>query len=72
MGESLNQPSRVREEGPRGCKLLLVGSKRGVVKSEVEVPYEKGPANTGRAPALYGKVGGLAGFVGVKGREGGP
>ena len=23
MGESLNQPSRVQEDGPMGCKLLL-------------------------------------------------
>ena len=26
MGESLNQPSRVREDGPTGCKPLLSGS----------------------------------------------
>ena len=27
MGESLNQPSRVRDDGPMGCKPLLPGSK---------------------------------------------
>ncbi len=27
MGESLNQPRRVQEEGPTGCKLLLYGKK---------------------------------------------
>ena len=27
MGESLNQPSSVQEDGPMGCKLLLRGDK---------------------------------------------
>ena len=27
MDESLNQPSSVQEDGPLGCKLLLVGNK---------------------------------------------
>ncbi len=27
MGESLNQPSSVQEDGPMGCKLLLYGDK---------------------------------------------
>ena len=27
MGESLNQPSRVREDGPTDCKPLLSGNK---------------------------------------------
>lgn len=27
MGESLNQPSSVQEDGPMGCKLLLCGDK---------------------------------------------
>ena len=27
MGESLNQPSRVEEEGAKHCKLLLPGNK---------------------------------------------
>ena len=28
MGESLNQPSRVKEDGLMGCKLLLQGNKK--------------------------------------------
>ena len=31
MGESLNQPSSVQEDGPMGCKLLLYGDKVGHV-----------------------------------------
>ena len=27
MGESLNQPSSVRDDGPMGCKPLLIGNK---------------------------------------------
>ena len=27
MGESLNQPSSVQDDGPMGCKLLLCGDK---------------------------------------------
>ena len=27
MGESLNQPSSVQDDGPMGCKLLLEGNK---------------------------------------------
>ena len=31
MGESLNQPSSVQDDGPMGCKLLLYGDKVGNV-----------------------------------------
>ena len=31
MGESLNQPSSVQDDGPMGCKLLLCGDKVGDV-----------------------------------------
>ena len=31
MGESLNQPSSVQDDGPMGCKLLLYGDKVGHV-----------------------------------------
>ncbi len=31
MGASLNQPSRVQEDGPMGCKLLLSGNKHSYV-----------------------------------------
>ncbi len=30
MGESLNQPSSVKDDGPMGCKLLLYGNKVAV------------------------------------------
>ena len=35
MGESLNQPSSVQDDGPPGCKLLLVGNKKEDVSSIV-------------------------------------
>ena len=35
MGESLNQPSSVQDDGPLGCKLLLVGNKKEDVSSIV-------------------------------------
>ena len=31
MGESLNQPSSVQDDGPTGCKLLLCGDKAAYV-----------------------------------------
>jgi len=31
MGASLNQPCRVKDDGPMGCKLLLYGKKPPVV-----------------------------------------
>lgn len=35
MGASLNQPCRVQEDGPMGCKLLLQGNKpRYVYRAE--------------------------------------
>ena len=41
MGESLNQPSRVREDGPTGCKPLLSGSKRRYVYRKGEYLKKK-------------------------------
>ena len=35
MDESLNQPSSVQDDGPLGCKLLLVGNKKEDVSSIV-------------------------------------
>ncbi len=72
MGGSQNQPSRVREDGPRGCKLLLVGNKRGFVNPVLYVPSEKGPANSVPAAAVIRKVRALSGFIGFKGSVGGP
>jgi hypothetical protein len=39
MGESLNQPCRVQEDGLMGCKLLLSGAKKGV-RAKLKVPEE--------------------------------
>ena len=32
MGESLNQPYRVQDDGPMGCKLLLYGKNKSLVR----------------------------------------
>jgi hypothetical protein len=39
MGESLNQPCRVQEEGLLGCKLLLPGAKK-LMREKLKVPGE--------------------------------
>ena len=70
MGGSLNQPSSVQEDGPPGCKLLLVGNKTGLVSPLA--PSEKGPANSVPAAAVIRKVRALSGFIGFKGSAGGP
>ena len=70
MGGSLNQPSSVQEDGPPGCKLLLVGNKRGLVSPVLYVPSEKGPANSVPAAAVIRKVRALSGFIGFKGSVG--
>ena len=41
MGGSLNQPSRVREDGPTGCKPLLPGSREVHVWILGEYPEKK-------------------------------
>ena len=71
MGASLNQPSSVKEDGPPGCKLLLVGNKKGHVCPILYVPSEKGPANSVPAAAVIRKVQALSGFIGFKGSVGG-
>ena len=70
MGESLNQPSSVQDDGPLGCKLLLVGNKKGTCPF-LYVPSEKGPANSVPAAAVIRKVQALSGFIGFKGSVGG-
>ena len=70
MGVSLNQPSSVQDDGPPGCKLLLVGNKRGLVSPVLYVPSEKGPANSVPAAAVIRKVRALSGFIGFKGSVG--
>ncbi len=72
MAGRLNQPSSVQDDGPRGCKLLFVGNKRGFVNPVFYVPPEKGPANPVPAAAVIRKVRALSGFVWVKGSVGGP
>ncbi len=67
MAGRLNQPSSVQDDGPRGCKLLLVGNKRGFVNPVLYVPSEKGPANSVPAAAVIRKVRALSGFTGCKG-----
>ena len=71
MAARLNQPSSVQEDGPPGCKLLLVGNKRGHGCPVLYVPSEKGPANSVPAAAVIRKVRALSGFIGFKGSVGG-
>ena len=70
MGESLNQPSRVREDGPTGCKPLLSGSKL-MTRHQVRVPEEKASANSVPAAAVIRRMRALSGFIGFKGSVGG-
>ena len=70
MGASLNQPSRVREDGPMDCKPLLSGSKKGT-RSRVRVPEEKASANSVPAAAVIRRMRALSGFIGFKGCAGG-
>ena len=71
MVARLNQPSSVQDDGPLGCKLLLVGNKRRYVYRVLYVPSEKGPANSVPAAAVIRKVQALSGFIGFKGSAGG-
>ena len=70
MGESLNQPSRVRDDGPMDCKPLLSGSK-GSTCRVVRVPEEKASANSVPAAAVIRRMRALSGFIGFKGCVGG-
>ena len=60
MGESLIQPSRVKDDGPMGCKLLLYRDKPPLA-----------PANSVPAAAVIRRVQALSGFIGFKGSVGG-
>ena len=66
MGESLNQPSRVRDDGPTDCKPLLSGSKSSTSRV-VRVPEEKASANSVPAAAVIRRMRALSGFIGFKG-----
>ena len=70
MGESLNQPSRVRDDGPTDCKPLLSGSKSSTCRV-VRVPEEKASANSVPAAAVIRRMRALSGFIGFKGCVGG-
>ena len=66
MGGSLNQPSRVREDGPTDCKPLLSGSKEATC-GKMSVPEEKASANSVPAAAVIRRMRALSGFIGFKG-----
>ena len=70
MGASLNQPSRVREDGPTGCKPLLSGNKETTC-GKMSVPEEKASANSVPAAAVIRRMRALSGFIGFKGCVGG-
>ena len=70
MGGSLNQPSRVREDGPMGCKPLWPGSK-SAVRGAMRGPGEKASANSVPAAAVIRRMRALSGFIGFKGCVGG-
>ena len=70
MGDSLNQPSRVREDCPKGCKPLLSGS-NGLTRKTLRVPEEKASANSVPAAAVIRRMRALSGFIGFKGCVGG-
>ena len=70
MGGSLNQPSRVREDCPKGCKPLLSGSNDATC-SILRVPEEKASANSVPAAAVIRRMRALSGFIGFKGCVGG-
>ncbi len=66
MAGRLNQPSSVQDDGLRGCKLLLVGNKRGFGNPGLYVPSDKGPASSVPAAALILKGRALSGLIGIK------
>ncbi len=72
MGESLTQPRRVSEEGPRVVKLCQVGRNIfGQYPDRMTVPLEEAPANSVPAAAVIRRVQALFGIIGRKERVGG-
>ena len=71
MAEGLNQPSRVEEDGPMGCKLLWCGSKEAT-RGLLRVPQEQASANSVPAAAVIRRMRALSGIIGLKGCAGGP
>ena len=70
MGESLNQPSRVRDDGTKYCKPLLSGNNT-CMYAAMSVPEEKASANSVPAAAVIRRMRALSGFIGFKGCVGG-
>ena len=70
MDESLTQPCRVQDDDPMGCKLLLY-RKKILLREDLTVLYEQGPANSVPAAAVIRRVQALSGFIGFKGYVGG-
>ena len=66
MAEGLNQPSRVEEDGPTGCKLLWCGSKEAT-RGQLRVPQEQASANSVPAAAVIRRMRALSGIIGLKG-----
>ena len=66
MAEGLNQPSRVEEDGPMGCKLLWCGSKEAT-RGQLRVPQEQASANSVPAAAVIRRMRALSGIIGLKG-----
>ena len=71
MAEGLNQPSRVEEDGPMGCKLLWCGSKEAT-RGQLRVPQEQASANSVPAAAVIRRMRALSGIIGLKGYPGSP
>ena len=70
MDASLNQPCRVKDEGPLGRKLLLWG-KNLPLQAAMTVPQEKASANYVPAAAVIRRMRALSGITGCKGSAGG-
>ncbi len=62
----------MQDDGPRGCKLLLVGNKRGFVNPVLYVSSGKGPAISVPAAPVIRKGRAFSRFIGVKGGVWGP
>ncbi len=67
MGASLNQPSRVGEDGPMDCKPLLSGSKARYEYREGEYPKKKHRLTPCQQLRLYGGCVLYPDLLGLKG-----
>ncbi len=68
MDASLNQPSRVQDDGPMGCKLLFYAKKHSDV-SELDGSVGISIANSVPAAAVIRRMQALSGFIGLKGAQ---